>query len=119
MFFYVWRRPKSKLARFNTLYFFPELPEPASTPLTSPPTQGLFKEPEPIQMPGQIKNPGTGKPSITVPPLTSNASLEDEEIEEDMEDFLNSSVSASEDFTKDETASEAASLRADFVDKLP
>jgi hypothetical protein len=28
-------------------------------------------------------------------------------------------VSASEDFTKDETASEAASLKADFVEKLP
>ena len=70
-------------------------------------------------MPDQTKNPAPGKPSITVPPLTSTASIEDDEIEEDMEDFLNSSVSASEDFTKDETASEAASLRADFVDKLP
>jgi hypothetical protein len=53
------------------------------------------------------------------PKLTSEASLEDDEIEEEMDDFLNSSVSASEDFTKDETASEAASLKADFVEKLP
>ena len=51
--------------------------------------------------------------------FTSEASLEDDEIEEEMDDFLNSSVSASEDFTKDETASEAASLKADFVEKLP
>jgi len=51
--------------------------------------------------------------------LTTEGSLEDDEIEEEMDDFLNSSVSASEDFTKDETASEAASLKADFVEKLP
>ena len=52
------------------------------------------------------------------PELKSNLSLEDDEIEEEMDDFLNSSVSASEDFTKDETASEAASLKADFVESL-
>jgi hypothetical protein len=56
--------------------------------------------------------------ALFAPPLKSNLSLEDEEIEEEMDDFLNSSVSASEDFTKDETASEAASLKADFVENL-
>lgn len=54
-----------------------------------------------------------------VSPLKPNLSLEDDDIEEEIYEFLNSSVSASEDFTKDESASEAQDLKADFVEKLP
>ena len=41
-----------------------------------------------------------------------------EDIDEEMDEFLNSSISASDDFTKEESVSEGASLRADYEEKL-
>ena len=53
---------------------------------------------------------------------TTNTNLDEQEdeISEDLDEFLNSSggASTSEDFTKDETASDGKSLKADYVEKV-
>ena len=41
-----------------------------------------------------------------------------EDIDEEMDEFLNSSISASDDFTKEESVSEGASLNADYQEKI-
>lgn len=56
------------------------------------------------------------KPNTSEPEPQSISITED--IDEELDDFLNSSISASEDFTKEETVTEEASLKADYMEKL-
>jgi len=71
------------------------------------------------------------KPTVEVKPNTSanknpsadlealSASSVTEDIDEDLDEFLNGGISASEDFTKEETVTdESTSLKADYVEKL-
>jgi len=70
------------------------------------------------------------KPAVEVKPMASVKPSEPpsapepqslsitEDIDEEMDEFLNSSISASDDFTKEESVSEGASLRADYEEKL-
>ena len=58
-----------------------------------------------------------------IPALVDNdplsASSVTEDIDEELDEFLNGSISASEDFTKEETVTdESTSLKADYVEKL-
>jgi len=65
-----------------------------------------------------LNSSGAKKETAVVKPSQSQNTHDDEEIEEDLDEFMNSSVSASEDFTKDETASEGGSLLGDYGEKL-
>jgi len=63
--------------------------------------------------------PSEPTPSAAAPPAPEPQSLSiTEDIDEEMDEFLNSSISASDDFTKEESVSEGASLRADYEEKL-
>ena len=66
------------------------------------------------------------KPAVEVKPMASVKPSEPEpqslsiteDVEEEIDEFLNSSISASDDYTKEESVTEGASLRADYEEKL-
>ena len=63
--------------------------------------------------------PSEPTPSAAAPPAPEPQSLSiTEDIDEEMDEFLNSSISASDDFTKEESVSDGASLQADYEEKL-
>lgn len=105
--------------------FLGDLP-PLGSPSVPNPSKNLAplkKIPPVAKVEATLKEgPDKAKPMVQVKPNTAEPEPQSisitEDIDEELDDFLNSSISASEDFTKEETVTEDASLKADYMEKL-